>query len=90
MMLKIKVTPNAKQNAIVGFQGDILKIKLHATPEKGKANELLIEFLSKELRIPKSNIRILSGHTSRLKKVEIQGVDSLNLPSSAVVLNKNF
>ncbi len=75
MLLKVIVTPNAKTNEIVGFQEDALKIKLHATPEKGKANEKLIEFLAKKLKIPKSHIKILSGHTSRLKKIEIQGID---------------
>ncbi len=78
MIVKVIVTPNARKDEIIGFQEDALKVKLHATPEKGKANDKLIEFLSKELGIPKSKIKILAGHTSRRKKLEIQGMDKLN------------
>jgi uncharacterized protein (TIGR00251 family) len=69
----IKITPNAHKNEIVGWQGDVLKVKIEAPPEKGKANDLLIEFLAETFSLAKQNIRIVSGHTSRLKKVEING-----------------
>ena len=73
MILKVSVTPNARESAIVSYQNDILKVRIHSPPDKGKANETLIVFLSEKLSIPKSRIRILSGHTSRLKKIEIEG-----------------
>ncbi len=73
MILMIKITPNAHKNEIVGWQGDVLKVKIEAPPEKGKANDLLIEFLAETFSLAKQNIRIVSGHTSRLKKVEING-----------------
>ncbi len=74
MILYVKITPNAKSNSIVGFQEEVLKIKIQAIPDKGKANSELINFLSKELSIPKKHITILSGHTSRLKKLSLEGV----------------
>lgn len=49
-----------------------LKVKLTAPPVDGEANKKLIELLSKEWRIPKSNIKIIKGQTSRNKIVEIE------------------
>lgn len=69
----IKVIPNASKNSIEGFQGDVLKVRIQAPPDKGKANDALIAFLAKSWKLSKSQIRIISGHTSRLKKIEITG-----------------
>ena len=75
MIIMIKVIPNSRKNEIVEFVNEVLKVRIKALPDKGKANEELIAFLSEELSIPKSKVQILSGHASRLKKVEIQ-IDS--------------
>lgn len=50
---------------------ETIKIRIKAVPEKGKANEELIRFLSKRLDIPKQNISIISGKTEQLKLVKI-------------------
>ena len=71
MILKIKITPNASKTEIIGTQEGMLKIKVAAPPDKNKANEKLIEFLSEHFNVPKSNIQILSGKTSRIKRIEI-------------------
>ena len=73
-ILVVKVNPNASKNSIEGWQGDVLRIRLQATPEKGKANEALIAFLSQVLGIQKSSIEILSGHASRIKRFKIEGL----------------
>lgn len=73
MILQVKVIPNAHKTMLDGFQNEILKVRIHAPPDKGKANEALIVFLSDKLKIAKSTIRIVSGHSSRLKKVELVG-----------------
>jgi uncharacterized protein (TIGR00251 family) len=52
-----------------------LKIRITTPPEKGKANEAVVELLAKNLKVPKSSIKIVSGHTSRIKKILIVGVD---------------
>lgn len=70
-ILVVKVTPNARKNAFEGFHAGALKVKIQAPADKGKANEALIEFLAKSLHISKSHIRIVSGQSSRLKKLEI-------------------
>lgn len=67
----MKVIPNAHKNSVEGFSGDVLKVRINAPPDKGKANDVLIELLAEHFSVSKSCVRILSGHTSRLKKVEI-------------------
>ena len=69
----VKIIPNAHKNAVEGFCGDVLKVRINAPPDKGKANDALIELLAEHYGVAKSRIHIISGHTSRLKKVEIEG-----------------
>jgi len=71
-IIQVKITPRSSKNAFEGWQGDVLRIRLHAVPKKGEANEELISFLSERLEIPKSHIRLVSGQTSRLKRIEIR------------------
>ena len=54
---------------IAGQHGDALKIKLTAPPVDDAANKLCVKYLSKFLKIPKSSIEIISGHTSRTKRI---------------------
>lgn len=77
--LTVKVVPGASQDKIVGLLGQALKVRLSAPPEKGKANQSLIALLASKLQLPASSIKICSGHTSRTKIVEIQGVSNAEL-----------
>lgn len=71
-LIKIKITPRSSKNEIIGELPDgTLKIKLTAAPTDGEANEMLVNFLSKEWDIPKSRIKIKSGLASRTKVIEI-------------------
>jgi uncharacterized protein (TIGR00251 family) len=72
--LAIKVTPNAGRNEITGWRGDVLQIKIAAAPEKGKANQELIDFLGRSLGVKKSAIAIIKGETRRNKIIEIEGL----------------
>ena len=74
--LSLKVTPNAKANEITGIRDGIIQVKINASPIEGKANSELVKYLAGLLEIPKSNISILRGHTSRNKTIEIAGRDS--------------
>jgi len=69
--IKLKIIPRSSQNQIIKISDDEYRIKLTATPVDGEANKKLIEFLSKEWKIPKSKIKIAKGLTSRRKTVEI-------------------
>lgn len=54
---------------ISGQHGDALKIKLTAPPVDDAANKMCVQYLAKCLKIPKSSIEIISGHTSRTKRL---------------------
>lgn len=72
LLLKIKVHPGAKANKMKEIMDDgVLKIDIKTVPEGGKANVELIKFLARELGVSKNNIKILTGETSRLKKILI-------------------
>ncbi len=74
MILEVKVIPHASKNEILRWEENRLVVKIQGVPKKGKVNENLIGFLAKTLGIAKSQIEILSGETSRLKKLNIQGM----------------
>ncbi len=74
--LSVRVTPGAKRSALDGQWNDThLKIALQAPAVDGKANEALIEFLSKRLEVKKKNIFIVTGQTSRYKIIKIEQAD---------------
>ncbi|WP_348663787.1 DUF167 family protein [Chlamydia vaughanii] len=68
-ILEVKVTPKSKENKIVGFEGETLKIRVTEAPEKGKANEAVIALLAKALSLPKRDVTLISGETSRKKRI---------------------
>lgn len=72
LRLRIRLTPNARTETIGGLQEDAdgncwLKASVRAVPENGKANKALVKLLAAELGIPKTEIGIIGGHTSRNK-----------------------
>jgi uncharacterized protein len=75
--LAIKASPASSKNIIVGVEEGRLKIKLKSAPVDGEANKELVAFLSKSLKVPKSDIVIKSGQTSKMKKLEIPLSDEL-------------
>lgn len=74
VILDVKVTPHARQDSIEGWKEGRLCVRLRQVPEKGKANRQLIEYLAEELDIAPSRLEILSGETSRLKRLRIHGI----------------
>ncbi len=76
MQLRIKVVPKASRNRVSGWVGDRLKIQVMAAPERGRANEAVIEVLAETLELPRSACRILSGHASAQKTVEIDAPEA--------------
>lgn len=71
MQLIIKVTPQAQGNKVIGFYQNMLKVALIGVPEKGKLNELLINFLADQFNIPKKAIILKQGFTNPVKRLEI-------------------
>ncbi len=75
--LYLRLTPKASCDDISGIEegpdGSVLKAKVRAIPDKGKANTALVKLIAKWADLPKSDIRVVSGHKSRLKTVELLG-----------------
>ena len=72
--LAVKAIPNAPRTEIVGWLADALKIKLHAPPVEGRANDVLCEFLADHLALPRRAVTLVRGDTSRQKLVRIDGL----------------
>ncbi len=75
VILCLHVQPGARKTEIAGLHGEALKIRLAAPPVDGKANASLIEFLARQLGVAKSAVELLSGATSRAKRVRVGGVN---------------
>jgi uncharacterized protein (TIGR00251 family) len=74
VILPVRAQPRASKTEIAGALDGALKVRLQAPALEDRANEALCEFLAYLLKTPKSAVRILSGHRSRSKRVEIRGV----------------
>jgi len=72
--LSLRVQPRASRNAVVGWTGDTLNIRLTAPPVEGAANAACLTFLADLLDLPQSHIEILKGARSRDKVVHIAGL----------------
>lgn len=73
MKIKVKVKPNSRENSIKQIEKDYYEIRVSVPPEKGKANEKVIELISRHLKIPKSHIELISGAASKEKIFTIPG-----------------
>lgn len=71
--LALQIQPNAKKSGVARCFDGFLKIRLHAQPVDGKANEALIHYLADLLDVPKNAVSITHGHTAKRKTVEIMG-----------------
>ncbi|WP_246100719.1 DUF167 domain-containing protein [Palleronia caenipelagi] len=69
-ILELKVTPGARQPEI-RREGDVIRVKVTAPPDKGKANAAVIVALAKALGLPKSRLELVSGAASRSKRVKV-------------------
>jgi uncharacterized protein (TIGR00251 family) len=68
------VSPGAADTRIVGRHGDAWKVRLAAPPERGRANDALLELLALTLGVERTRIRLVAGATSRDKVVEVEGL----------------
>lgn len=75
LIIKLKISPNASKNEIIKSDTEI-KVKITAQPIENKANKALIEFLSKTLKIAKSNIEIVKGEMSKEKTLLFKNISS--------------
>lgn len=76
VFFKVRVMPRASRDGVVGIYEDAIKIRLTAAPLEGKANEACRALLAKILSVPRSQVEIFSGHTSRNKVIKVSGISS--------------
>jgi uncharacterized protein len=69
-----KVVPGSSRTAVAGLLGGMVKIKVAAPPEKGKANQALVAFLAECLGVKKNDVTILAGHGNPVKQVQVAGM----------------
>jgi len=76
VVLPVRAQPRARRDAIIGKHGGQLRIAVTEPPEKGKANQSIIEVLCEQLGLKKSQVVLLSGETSRAKRFLVAGLKS--------------
>jgi hypothetical protein len=74
----LRVTPRGGRDDIDGIETradgrSVLKVRVRAIADGGEANRAVTELLAKALGVPKARVRLLSGATSRLKQIAIDG-----------------
>ena len=74
--LRLRVSPGARSNAIVGRHGEGWKVRVTAASEGGKANDALLRLLAERLDLPSKSLTLVSGPSSKDKIVELYGIDT--------------
>jgi len=72
--LRVRVTPRARRDEVVGWQGGVLRVRVSAPPLEGKANAAVAKLLAKTLGVPSRDIAIARGERSREKQVVVDGL----------------
>ena len=78
VVLQVRLTPKSSRDALEGVEiladgACVLKARVKAVPEDGKANDALVALAAKSLKIPASRVKIASGATSRRKSLFVEG-----------------
>lgn len=77
--IKVTVSPGAARTELVGRHGDGWKARVAAPPERGRANEALVELLAAALEVPASSVRVVGGRSARAKVVEVADLEAAEL-----------
>ena len=73
--VRLRVSPGARRNELVGRFGEGWKVRVAAPPEGGRANDAVLDLLARELSLPRRSLSIVSGQTAREKVVQMEGID---------------
>jgi uncharacterized protein (TIGR00251 family) len=73
--LRVRVAPGARRSEIVGRHGEAWKLRVRAAPERGRANDEVVALVAARLGLDKAHVRVVAGHTSRDKIVELDGLE---------------
>jgi uncharacterized protein len=73
--IELRVQASARHNELLGIRDGVLIVRVTAPAIEGQANESLRRLIAKRLRVPRSSVRIIRGHRSRDKVIQIDGMD---------------
>ena len=79
VVFAVKIVPGSSRTAICGLLNGMVKIKISAAPEKGKANQCLLDFLSKRLDVKNKAVSIILGQINPVKQVQVLGISAETL-----------
>jgi uncharacterized protein (TIGR00251 family) len=77
--LHVKVVPGSSRDRIAGRLGDALKLQVSAAPERGKANEAVIDLIAATLGLPRNAVQIVRGQSQPRKLLQINGIEQSEL-----------
>lgn len=72
IVLQLSVVPNAKRTEVDGLHDGALRVRLAAPPIDGRANDALVAWLAKSLGVPRRDVEVLRGESSRRKQVAVR------------------
>jgi len=76
IVFKVQVVPRSSRSEVVGAHNGSLKVRVAAPPVDGSANDELIRVIAKTFKVSRSAVTIVSGQSSRLKQIRIDGAMS--------------
>jgi len=74
--LRLRVAPGARRSEIAGRHGDAWRVRVTAPPDRGRANDEVLELLAAALDVRRRQLRLVAGASSRDKVVELDGIDA--------------
>ncbi len=77
----MRVSPGAREDGISGWREDVLRVRVRAAPEKGKANQAVCAMIAGALALPKRAVSVERGHTARDKTLLVDGLTEDELMS---------
>jgi len=77
--ISVTVSPGGSRTELVGRHGEGWRARVAAPPERGRANEALVDLLAGALAVPRSSVRIVGGATARSKVVEVESLDAADV-----------
>lgn len=79
VVLRLSVVPGAGRSMVAGRHGDALRVRVAAPPEKGRANTAVVELVASTLGVEPAAVTLVSGESSRSKRVRVQGIEEGDL-----------
>jgi uncharacterized protein (TIGR00251 family) len=73
-LLEVRVVPRGGRDAVVGWEGDALRVRVSAPAAEGRANAAVLRLLALHFEVPRSEIEIVRGASSREKWIRVDGL----------------